>query len=78
MNDHISIDASVSHGQACFTGTRIPVYQIIRMLGNGDTMDDLLREYPSLTRASISAGLDYVASLAEEQITPLTALSLIK
>ncbi len=30
-------------------GTRIPVYQIVRMLANGDTAEDLLREYPSLS-----------------------------
>ena len=65
MNKGISIDALISHGQACFTGTRIQVYQIVRMIRNGDTIDDLVREYPSLSRASISAGLNYEASLAE-------------
>ncbi len=75
MSEYISIDPQVSHGQACFAGTRIPVYQIVRMLGSGDTIDDLILEYPSLTRASISAGLDYVASLAEEQVTPLDSLA---
>ncbi len=76
MNEHISIDAIVHHGQACFRGTRIPVHQIVRMMANGDSIDDLLREYPSLTRESISAGLDYVASLAEEMVTPLDAVAL--
>jgi predicted nuclease of predicted toxin-antitoxin system len=32
-------------------GTRIPVQQIVRMLTNGDTVEDLLAEYPSLDRA---------------------------
>lgn len=76
MNEHISIDARVCHGQACFSGTRIPVHQIVRMLANGDGIDDLLREYPALTRESISAGLHYAASLAEEQVTPLDDVAL--
>jgi uncharacterized protein (DUF433 family) len=76
MNKHIAFDARVCHGQACFTGTRIPVHQIVRMMANGDSIDDLLREYPSLTRESISAGLDYAASLAEELVTPLDAVAL--
>ena len=77
MNPHISINPHVCHGQACFRGTRIPVPQIVHMLANGDTIEDLVEQYPSLTRESILAGLDYVASLAEEQITPLEASVLL-
>ena len=69
--DRISVDPAVCHGQACVAGTRIPVHQIIRMLAHGDTIEDLLAEYPSLTRAAVMACLDYAAELAEEQITPL-------
>ena len=74
MNDLISIDPRVCHGQACIKGTRIPVHQIVRMLANGDTIEELIQEYPSLSRESISAALDYAASLTEEQVTPLEAL----
>ena len=71
MNERITIDASICHGQACIKGTRIPVHQIIGMLANGDTIEELLKEYPSLTRDDILACLDYAASLAEEQVTPI-------
>ncbi len=74
MYDRISIDPQVCHGQACVRGTRIPVHQIVRMLANGDTIEDLLGEYPSLGRADILACLDYAASLAEEQVTPIEGL----
>jgi uncharacterized protein (DUF433 family) len=73
--ERISIDPNVCHGQACVKGTRIPVHQILRMLANGDTIEDLLREYPSITREDILACVDYGASLAEEEITPLEALA---
>jgi uncharacterized protein (DUF433 family) len=59
--ERISIDPNVCHGQAYVKGTRIPVHQLVRMLANGDSMDDLLREYPSLTREDILASLDYAA-----------------
>jgi uncharacterized protein (DUF433 family) len=75
MSLRISIDPEVCHGQACVEGTRIPVHQIVRMLANGDTIDGLLEDYPSLEREDILACLDYVASLAEEQITPLDFLT---
>jgi F420-0:gamma-glutamyl ligase len=42
---------------------------------NGDTIEELLEEYPSLEREDILACLDYVASLAEEQVTPIEALA---
>ena len=75
MYERISIDPKVCHGQACIKGTRIPVHQIVRMLANGDEIEDLLKEYPSLKRDDILACLDYVASLAEEQITPIEELA---
>jgi len=71
MNERISIDPSICHGQACIKGTRIPVHQIVRMLANGDTIQELLEDYPSLKIMDIYACLDYAASLAEEQITPI-------
>ena len=75
MYGRISIDPKVCHGQACIKGTRIPVHQIIHMLADGDTIEELLEEYPSLKRDDILACLDYAALLAEEQITPIEALA---
>lgn len=69
--ERISIDPNICHGQACIKGTRIPVHQIVAMLANGDTVDDLLSEYPSLSREDIMASLAYAASLAEEEVTPI-------
>jgi uncharacterized protein (DUF433 family) len=71
MKQRITVDPKVSHGQACIQGTRIPVHQILGMLANGDSIEELLREYPSLSKADILACLDYAALLAEEQVTPL-------
>lgn len=70
MIERISVDPRICHGQACIKGTRIPVHQILHMLAHGDTIDELLEEYPSLKKEDILACLDYAASLAEEQIIP--------
>jgi uncharacterized protein (DUF433 family) len=75
MNERISIDPAICHGQARVAGTRIPVHQIVHMLAGGDTLDDLLADYPSLTRADILACLDYAASLTEEQVAPIEGLA---
>ncbi len=71
MNERITVTPNICHGQACIKSTRIPVYQIIGMLANGDTIEQLLKQYPSLVRDDILACLDYAASLAQEQITPI-------
>jgi uncharacterized protein (DUF433 family) len=76
MLKRISIDPEVYHGQACIKGTRIPVHQIVHMLANGDTIEDLLAAYPTLEREDILACLDYAATLTEEQITPFDLLSI--
>ena len=78
MNGRISIDPRICHGQACITGTRIPVHQIVRMFAHGDSIETLLRAYSHVTREDILACLDYAASLAEEQVTPLGDVVLAK
>jgi len=75
MYERISINPDVCHGQACIKGTRIPVHQIVLMLANGDTIDDLLKAYPTITRDDILACLEYAGTLAEEQIAPIEALA---
>jgi uncharacterized protein (DUF433 family) len=76
MNERIAIHPRVCHGQACIRGTRIPVYQIVRMFAHGDSIDTLLGAYSSITREDIFACLDYAASLAEEKVTPLDDVTL--
>ena len=75
MNERISIDPKICHGQACIKGTRIPVHQIIAMLANDDTIHDLLEAYPSIEREDILACLEYAAALAEEEVTPIEKLA---
>ncbi len=74
MNKRISIDPNVYHGQACIKGTRIPVHQIVLMLANGDSIDDLLKAYPTIEREDILACLEYAGALTEEQVTPIEVL----
>jgi uncharacterized protein (DUF433 family) len=75
MFERISIDPKVCHGEACIKGTRIPVHLIVRMLANGDTIEELLEDYPSLECKDILACLDYAAALAEEQVTPIEVVA---
>jgi uncharacterized protein (DUF433 family) len=75
MDDRISVDPKICHGQACIKGTRIPVAQVLAMMGGGDTIESLLSAFPSIDRADVLACLDYAAVLAEEQVTPIEELT---
>jgi uncharacterized protein (DUF433 family) len=76
MNERISVNPKICHGQACIRGTRVPVHQIIKMMANGDGIDRLLEAYPSITTEDIFACLDYAAELAEESISPIEAVEI--
>jgi uncharacterized protein (DUF433 family) len=75
VSARISANPKVCHGQACIAGTRVQVHQVVRMFAGGNSVEDLLRAYPHVTREDILACLDYAADLAEEQITPLEGLA---
>ena len=70
MLERITVDPRICHGQVCVKGTRVPVHQVLHMLANGDTMEDLLQDYPSLNREDIYACIEYAAELTEEQVIP--------
>jgi uncharacterized protein (DUF433 family) len=78
MSDRISVHPRICHGQACIKGTRIPVHQIVRMFAHGDSIEILLNAYPTIAREDILACLDYAASLAEEQVSPLEEIAIAK
>ena len=63
MSERVSVDPKISHGQVCIKGTRRPVHQVIRMLANGDKIEELLEDYLSLKVEDIYACLDYAAEL---------------
>ena len=73
-NDLIDTNPEILLGKPVVKGTRIPVELIVRKLGEGATMEDLLDGYPNLTLDTIRAALIYAADLIknEEIIYPKT------
>ena len=51
----VTIDPETLGGRPCFKGTRIPVAQIAELLVQGADADELLEDYPALTREMIEA-----------------------
>jgi uncharacterized protein (DUF433 family) len=47
------------------------VWLIVECLANGDTVEDVLKAYPSLTREDVLAALAYAAEMTKERIIPI-------
>ncbi len=63
--EHISSDLEICHGKPCIKGTRIPVYLIVSLVGEGVSIEEIIKDYPSLTEEDISAAIKYAARLCE-------------
>jgi uncharacterized protein (DUF433 family) len=68
LPQNIEIRLDVMMGKPCLKGTRIPVYLILEKLGAGETSEEILSAYPQLTKAHITAALQYAAGLAINEI----------
>ncbi len=67
--DRIVIDHEILAGKPVIKGTRIPVYLIIELLGNGLTEKEVLRQYPTLKEEDIKAALLYASKCIENEET---------
>jgi uncharacterized protein (DUF433 family) len=56
-------DPGIRGGDPCIKGTRIPVSILVASLAEMNT-DELLREYPQLTRKDVQAALLYASETA--------------
>ena len=63
----ISSDPDVQGGAAVFAGTRVPVKNLIDYLAAGDSLEEFLEDFPSVTREQAIAALE----LAKEALTTL-------
>lgn len=63
LRDRITIDPAVCNGKPTIRGKRITVNTILEFLSAGDSMEDILNQYPGLEKKDISACLSFAADL---------------
>ncbi len=61
-------DPSIMHGKPVIIGTRITVELILEKLSAGESVEQILEEYPMLTRDSIHVALDFAARVLRADI----------
>jgi uncharacterized protein (DUF433 family) len=72
--DRIVIDPTVLAGKPVIRGTRLAVEFVVGLLAKGWTTEQVLDNYPGLTKEDVQACLEYAAELLQsERVFPVPA-----
>ncbi len=63
--ERIIIDPEILNGKPSIRGTRISVQTVLEFLSAGDSIDEVLENYPSLTREDVYACLGFASNLLD-------------
>jgi uncharacterized protein (DUF433 family) len=55
----ITVDPEICHGKPCLRGLRYPVETILEYPAGGDSIENLLAEFPDLERDDILACMEF-------------------
>jgi uncharacterized protein (DUF433 family) len=64
LSDRISLDPAVCHGKPVVRGTRILVSNVVGAIAAGQTILEILQDYPSLKEPDIRACLQFAGLLS--------------
>ena len=73
MLEGITVNPDICNGKPVIAGTRITVQTVLEFLAAGDSVEDVLEEYPALKREDVQACLDYASKLMANHysVTPV-------
>ncbi len=61
LHERISVDPAICGGRPCIRGTRVRVNDIVDMIAEGASQDEILEDFPYLKKDDILAALKYAA-----------------
>lgn len=70
LEKYISINPEIRFGKPCIINTRIAVVDILEWLASGMSYDEILQDFPSLTKEHILAAIHFAAK--REGITKIS------
>ncbi len=68
MSERIVIDPEVCGGRPIIAGTRMRVTDVLDALADGAEIDELLADFPYLTREDVQACLAYAARALDHRV----------
>lgn len=54
----VKVDPKIMSGAPCFAGTRVPIQHLIDYLEGGDSIEDFLDGFPTVSREQVIAFLE--------------------
>ncbi|MEM1042470.1 MAG: DUF433 domain-containing protein [Bacteroidota bacterium] len=66
--DIITIEPGKRGGKPCIRGMRITVYDVLSYLASGMSVEEVLDDFPYLTREDVLASLSYAAERERTKI----------
>ena len=64
----ITVEDGKCGGRPCIRGLRIRVSDVLELVGNSASFEEILEDYPSLEREDLLAAMDYAAHQADHVI----------
>jgi uncharacterized protein (DUF433 family) len=70
-HERVSMDPAIMGGKPCIKGTRIPIDLILRYLGDGQSIEDILEAFPGLTALDVRAAAAFAADVVADEAVVL-------
>ncbi|HEX7997022.1 MAG TPA: DUF433 domain-containing protein [Pyrinomonadaceae bacterium] len=67
--DYITIDPDKRGGKPCVRGLRITVYEVLEYLASEMTEEEILKDFPDLTREDLKACIAFAADRERKLVT---------
>jgi uncharacterized protein (DUF433 family) len=71
MPERITVNPDVCNGKPVVCGTRITVQTVLEFLAAGDSVEDVLQEYPTLKREDVQACLNFASRVMANHFSVL-------
>ena len=75
MSSKIEINPLICHGKPVVKGTRVMVATILGALASGDSIEDVLVDYPVITKQDIQAVFEFASEMAAFESHPYDAVA---
>ena len=68
LHERIVRDPQTCGGEPVFRGTRVTLRTVLASLADGDSIDEILADFPSLKAEDVRAAISFAAASAEEDL----------
>jgi uncharacterized protein (DUF433 family) len=74
MTSKIERNPNIHFGKPCIAGTRIPVLDVLELVGEGISFDSIVKDYyPDLSRDDVRACVRYAIEVVDAEDIHVTA-----